>query len=277
VLEVDPEGAERVRRMFALAIAGHSLSSIAEELGVDRDIARRALCNRHYLGEVRDGRGGWHRGRHVPLVSPETWAAARTAVEARRLGGPRPRSGETRTSAWVLRTVARCTCGALMGAAWSGAREYLRCVRGCRPYVRVDEAEAAVEPLVLARLDELRELLARPSRRATAADPSAALERLAARRSRLAEAYELGAISREVLAERLGRLDEDERRLAAAPVAAPPVRREALAQIGAIRRAWAALTRSERREIVEALAVTVRLRAGHAPEPEWRGVGDLVV
>lgn len=32
-----------------------------------------------------------------------------------------------------------------MGSAWSREREYLRCVRGCRPYVRVDEAEAAAK------------------------------------------------------------------------------------------------------------------------------------
>lgn len=278
VLEVDPEGAERVHRIFALAIAGRSLTSIGDELGVDRDIARRALSNRHYLGEVRDGRGGWHRGRHVALVELETWAAARAAVETRRLGGPRPRSGETRTSDWVLRTVARCgACGALMGSAWSRDRDYLRCVRGCRPYVRVDEAEAAVEPLVIARLDELRGLLARPSRVAPA-DPSAALGRLAARRSRLAEAYELGAMTRDALAERLARLDDEERRLTAARVEAPPAaRRETLAQIGTIRRAWSALSRRERREIVEALAVTVRLRAGHAPEPEWRSVDALAM
>lgn len=279
VLEVEPEGAAKVRRIFALCIAGRSLSDIAEALGIDRDIARRALGNRHYLGEVRDGRGGWHRGKHEPIIERDTWERARAATEGRRYGGPRPRGGETRTSEWVLRTVARCgACGALMGAAWSGANEYLRCVAGCRPYVRVDAAEEALEPLVLARLDELRGLLSRPSR-AAKADTADALERLAGRRSRLAEAYELGAITRDALTERLARLDAEEAKLGAARAvpAVPGARRESLAQVDAIRRAWVALSRRERREIVEGLAVTVRLRAGQAPEPEWRSAEALVV
>jgi DNA invertase Pin-like site-specific DNA recombinase len=90
-LVVDEEGAAIVRAVFQESILGRSVTRTAKAYGLDRKTVHFILRNRYYLGETRDGRGGWMRGTHEALITPDVWQRARDASESRRLGGVRPR------------------------------------------------------------------------------------------------------------------------------------------------------------------------------------------
>jgi hypothetical protein len=124
-LVVDEEGAAIVRAVFQESILGRSVTRTAKAYGLDRKTVHFILRNRYYLGETRDGRGGWMRGTHEALITPDVWQRARDASESRRLGGVRPRlitSGATST--WILRTVAHCgACCARMTSAYHKNRD----------------------------------------------------------------------------------------------------------------------------------------------------------
>lgn len=289
VLVVEPREAALVRDTFRLCARGLPVRAIAAELGVGTDRVKDALHRRLYLGEIRDSSGRWIRGKHPALVDARLFARAHEALEGRRLGDRGPRRG-AQTDAWWLRTVARCICGARMAAAYAGPidarRHYLHCVRACgQPYVRVDVAEAACEPLVLERLGELRDQLSvasdpPPRLRVDAQDLGARRAKLAARRERYLELYADGEIDREGLRGRLDRLDAERTRLDAdeqAPVAPDPAeRRRALAELRVMRHAWKRAEPRQRRLIVAALARSVALARGRAPRFDWYAAEELV-
>lgn len=287
VLVIEPKGAAIVRKAFALCIAGQSINRIAERLDISRDQVAMLLRRRTYVGEQRNSKGEWIRGKHPPIIDASTFAKAQAALDERRLGGPRPSDRPTKTRDWILRDVAVCgECGARMGSAWNRSGiEYYRCVHMCGArFVPVRLVEAAFTPLVLARLSDLREELARPpkeSQSAVRVAESADVKRakLVAQRERCIEVFTLGLTERaKMLADvraidaRIHALDA----VAAPPrVASPEVRREMLANVRAIEHAWRHAQPVARRSIIGHLAVRVALRLGSEPVPTWRNPEDL--
>jgi DNA invertase Pin-like site-specific DNA recombinase len=272
-----------VREAFALAIAGRSITAIAEALPVTRNVVATLLGRRIYTGEHEVTPGVWAPAQWPAIIDADTWARARQAIEARRLGGVRSRDGE-RTAGWVLRDVATCAlCGSRMASAWSGRNDYYRCGAPCSPrHVRRDAVEAAATPLVLARLYELRAELARePESAPRIVDQTDARVRLARRRARYLEAYADEAMSRDELRAALARVDAELHRLAAAvpvesPLRRPDVRRDALAAVDVLQRAWTLATGPERRAIVRELAERVTFAHGVEPVAVWRSAAALV-
>jgi|SRR6185312_4135024 len=289
VLLVDPEQADRVRDVFRLCIAGYSLANIASRVGENRDRVAHTLHNRIYLGEVRDARGQWIRGRHEAIVDAHTFEAVRESMRSRMLGDRKPRS-QSRTATWWLRDIAYCIhCGGKMSAVYgrSGtdwARDYLRCYHRCadaKRMVRVRELEQECDPMIAARLVELRDLLAAPpaARPRVAVNVAPALERLSRKRARLLETYADGVSTREELHAALAKVDAERDRLEAlrcgpAPVK-PEERRAALRAIDEVRRAWAKITAMQRRPAVNAIARRVLIGHGETPRFEWFSPDEL--
>lgn len=291
ILAIDEPGAELVRRAFQLCIAGHSLAKIGTAGGMSREQAASALRNRLYLGEIEDSRGAWIRGKQAPIIDPETFARAQVALDARRLGGPKPREAPSGTSTWILRDVVVCVhCGARMASAYSGRvdlrRHYYKCSKRCTSrYVPVGEVEAAAGPLVLARLEALREALSREPKQATkpaVVDLAPRRAKLARRRARCLEAFTDEMMTREELGRALAKLDAEGTRLDGeeqaarrpSPLADPKTRRAALRGVGAIRRAWTRASPEARREIVRQLASAARIGEG-PPRFDWRSAAEL--
>ena len=293
-LVVDDAKAAIVRDVFRLSIAGRSLNQIAAAVGLRRDRVRSVLGSRVYLGEVRDSRGEWIKGRHPALIEADTFTRAKDASARRRLGGARPRGRTCETSDWILRDVATCAgCGARMSAAYAGTpaarRYYYRCSHSCSSrYVAVRAIELEAEPLIVARLEELREELAREPAGEPAATPNVAelverRARLGRKRQRLLEAFADEHMTRDELREAMGRLDGELLRLDAeeaagrrqSPLADPAARRAALRELGAIRRAWTSATPAAKRQITSHLVVAVHLVAGAAPVFSWRSAEEL--
>jgi DNA invertase Pin-like site-specific DNA recombinase len=151
ILEVDPERAEVVRRIFA-ELATAPLSDVAAGLERDgvpaptaqgwsryvvREIALRAKV---YLGLVVSGVEE-RPGRHEPIITPELHRDAVLGLRARDGGGRR--SGPDRT--YLLSGVLRCDCGRRMvGHYGRGGRRYYWC-RSCgRPMIRAEVLEPGV-------------------------------------------------------------------------------------------------------------------------------------
>ncbi|MGH7436651.1 MAG: recombinase family protein, partial [Polyangiaceae bacterium] len=300
VLVVEPKEAELIRRVYKLCIAGHSVAKIGRALSVGRDRVFHALRNRVYLGEVQDSRGTWLRAKHEPLVDADTFSRAQAALHSRRLGGAKPRGTPSETSDWILRDVAMCLyCGARMSAAYAGPRRarryYYRCSHSCRArgprrntgsFVAVRAVEAQAEPLIVARLAELREELARePKRdpRPVAMDFSQQREKLQRRRDKYLEAFADELISRDELRVKLGKVDSqildiDANELASRrpkPLADPSARRVVLREVAAIRTAWGRAEPSAKRAIVGQLVTSVRVATGSDLQFVWRTAEEL--
>ncbi len=289
-LVIDEPRAELVRSAFRMCIAGSPVAAIGEALGLEKSRVAKVLRTRAYVGEIQDSRGEWIRAKHPGIVDADTFTRARAAVDGRRLGGPRPRSGAVATSGWILRDVALCaTCGARMGAAYgykqTAQRFYYRCPGGCLPYVRVDAIEAAAAPLVIARLAELREELAReppPESRVEVQDFAARRETLARKRGRIADAFADGGLDREGMRARLAkldaeglRLDGEERAVAKGnPLASAEVRRSTLAAVELIAKGWRKASPEVRRGIVGRLAKGARIGSGSVSFT-WRTAEEM--
>lgn len=79
--------AAKVRAIFAACISGASIPAIAERVGISRHVVQAVLRCRAYLAEPP---AQWP----PPILDAATWARAREALAARRLGGARPRGHE---------------------------------------------------------------------------------------------------------------------------------------------------------------------------------------
>ena len=288
VLTVDAAGAAIVREVFAECARGHSIARIAEDHGLDRQVTFLMLRNRHYLGEVRDGRGGWLNGRHDPIITPAMWSRAREALESRRLGGVRPRVGETST--WVLRNIAHCAkCGARMSAAYAGPkgsrrRHYYRCFAKCgAKYVAVRVTEERACYAILERLAELREEISRgpvaPSSGTRALDVAEQRSRLTKQRERTLDLYVAGTLNKDDMQKRVDAIDSKLGKLdAEAPQPlSDKARRSALRTFEVMAKSWKKLGPKLRREIAENLARKALLSFDEAPVFEWRSVEEMVI
>ncbi|MGK3965409.1 hypothetical protein WMF38_14685 [Sorangium sp. So ce118] len=126
--------------------------------------------------------------------------------------------------------------------------------------------------MAFVRLVELREELAPPAAKPPAPrgaqGANAKRERLTTQRDRMIPAYTKGMISESDLQSQFERIDHHLAR-------DPEARRKALADVAELSRAWSALDVAARREAVDHLARTIRLRAGGPPEIEWRTADEL--
>jgi len=303
-LEIVEADASLVRSAFRLAIGGHGIRVIGEKLRAKlpaltwgTHTISRMLLNRVYLGEVRTTAGEWIKGHHPAIIDADTFTRARRAVEARKLGGARPRDG-SRTERWLLRGLARCArCGAVMGSAYGGGqpggvylRDYYRCAhrgKGCdAPLVRVLETDAQASAMILERLVDLREHLAREHERKprlAVVDFTAERDRLQRRRERLLDLYSEGEMSRDELRTALGRVDVARLALdakaakaeAVSPLANREVRASLLREVDGVRRAWSKTSPAERQAMARMLITSIRVARDRAPEVEWRSADEL--
>ena len=302
VLVIEPTEAALVRRAFRMCCSGSSINEIAAALEVDRDRIAGALRNRVYLGEIQNTQGEWIDAKHQGIVDKDLFTRAGAALDARRLGGGGAHRGPAETSTWILRDVARCAhCGARMSAAYAGPRGpdrryYYACAHKCRArgprqntnsFVRVQTVEAGAESMIVERLEELREQLAKPPKalpvKAPAADLAQRRAKLQRRREALLEQNLDGHITREQLRTALGKLDGqllalDAQAAAASkpvPFADPALRRAALGKVGAIAKAWRKATPEEKREIVGHLATSAAIATGLPARFTWRKAEEL--
>ncbi len=283
IFTVNLEHAAIVSRIFKLCVGGKSLVAIGEAVGFSAERVASILRNRIYLGEIRATSGEWIPGRHPALVDARLFQDAADARKSRRNGSQSSTRGGA-TSTWWLRDVARCLCGAKHSSAYGGGNGltyYFMCRAGCRPMVKVAAAEEACAPLVVARVIELKEELARPP--AAIVQPVLGLEsrlaKLDAKRVRLLSQDAEGLISREELREQLGKLAVERGKLSAlAPLPAlpPEARREALRSISFLTEGWRRMGPSERRKVVGILASSVGLSVGRPPSPVWKGIDELL-
>jgi len=145
-LEIDPEAATRVRRVFEMAAEGHSLADAGRATGLTRGHVGQIIKNRAYIAErVIDGQViacQWE-----PILTPELfWAAQRpTTPQSATLRG-RPKS----TYKSLLGGIAVCgRCGGKVTTDTKhqkrrGTVRRYRCAAGCFKLDGMEAAEAEV-------------------------------------------------------------------------------------------------------------------------------------
>jgi hypothetical protein len=185
-----------------------------------------------------------------------------------------------------------------MSAAYAGPhdarRYYYKCSKTCggtgkgrTAFVPVGRIEATAEPMIVGRLEELREELGREPKQAKSTAPVDFVEkraRLQKRRAGYLDAFADGLMTKEELRASLAKLDDEALRLEADeearrrtnPLATAAVRRAALREVGAIARAWAKASAVAKRAIVRNLASAARVSADGTCVFTWRPVEDLL-
>lgn len=316
-LVIDPQGAAVVHRMFELSIAGRSVREIATQLlqefpgtrGIDGAAVARHLKDRRYLGEsntigVRGKApvGEWIKS-HDPIIDQSTWRASHAAVAKRKVGG-RPASGESRNAGFLLRGLVYCgNCGTVLTAHAPGPTGstthdgYYLCrhrttgpksKRCDGPIARSDKVDEQLDSEVLARVEELAEILSRPPRALAATtkkkvDHNAERERLIKKQERLIDAIGDGTIERSMAKKKLLEIENEleeveQKRVAdAAPLALPAVDRSALlSQVKVIRSGWGRLTAEEKRPLLKMLIDRIEIHS--VPAKKWtRGAWTLKI
>jgi hypothetical protein len=164
----------------------------------------------------------------------------------------------------------------------------IHCVARCtRVFVGVGDIEAEAGPLIVARLEELKEELAREPQRAThppVPDFVGRRAKLQRRRDKYLEAFAEDLMNKDELRARMARLDADALRidgeeqatLRPSPLGDPGARRAVLREVGAIARAWGKASPEARREIVGHLAMSAKLKRGKPLRFVWRPAEELL-
>lgn len=169
IIEVDPENAPKIRRIFELyAYHNKTLDNLGDALVAEgiiycdslakftRSKLHTILHDRAYIGEVKH-KGQWHPGTHPPLVDRTTWD------RAQKISGQKLQRSHEMTYAGELIECGHCG-GPITGECKrkptkSGEREYVyyRCSNYNRPgHPRIRLKEAQVEAQVFALFDSLR-------------------------------------------------------------------------------------------------------------------------
>jgi hypothetical protein len=185
---------------------------------------------------------------------------------------------------------------AYAGPRGPGRRFYYRCCKRCTSkgsrantgaHIPVRALEADAEPMILERLEELREELAKEPRhhptKAPAADFAQRRAKLQRRRERYLEAYADEHMTRDELRIAMAKLDalalhldgEEHAATRPSPLATEQVRRAVLREVGAIRNAWRRATPEARRKIVGHLVESALLVSGKPAEFVWRSAEEL--
>ena len=290
-LVVVPERAKRIVEMFKACVAGRTAREIAEAMKSDHAAVCRRIKDRRYLGlspvtpfRGRESRGRtleveWVEGTHEALIDLTTWEAAQVALSSRRTMVRRP--GEaSRNREFLVRSYIRCgSCGRLLHghnpgpdasvahSGWYICRQRRNC--GGVSSARQDQVDADVTRLVLARLEQLADELAKPSRAEVKVVPKFDDERVILRRKkeRLVDAIAEGMIAASdakmklaEIAEKLAEIDAREAAWKAERKSLQPeVRAEHLRDLKQLRLAWEGMTVAERREVVMLHAVKLEI------------------
>lgn len=255
-----------------------------------RSTVRRMLDNRFYVGEVRDGAGGWLAGAHRPLISQEIWESAHAALIRHQMRPDRAKRGSMPRI--FGRGILRCaTCRAKgYDIGYHAAKNqhgtvYYGCGTRNRglpcPEHMVREDRIAEHLLALIRWeiapDELAEAVTRYQEQTAAAgtDPAklrAKIAQLKLRLKRIAELYELGEYVRAVYLERrkgtqaeIARLEQEVR--AAQPQDVGDLD-AAIATIRALPHQWDTLDVEGQAGVVRELFRTIWLQQGRVVELE---------
>lgn len=169
LIEVDPENAAKIRRIYELyAYNSHTLDSLAKALAdegvtycesISHFYASRLyaiLIDRSYIGEIKHT-GQWHPGTHEPLVDRATWDRVQVL-----LGQSIYRSHQMRYAGELIHC-GHCG-GPITGEAKTkktkkGDKQYVyyRCSRyndGDHPRIRMTEAE--IDEQLLTLFDQMR-------------------------------------------------------------------------------------------------------------------------
>lgn len=274
--------------------------------GLDRSAISRKIRDRAYLGEMRpSARKGvrakpgdaWIAGAHPAIVDRKTWLRAAAALDGRKMSG-RPAGAESRSAQHLLRGLARCgVCGATLAAhhpgentstkhgGWylcRGRTDSKRAARPCPegPIAPHKAIDAIADAATLAHLHDLAGLLARaePARPATTppkANYAARRAKVAGEEARVVDAIADGTISRAqartklaALEGRLATIDREEAQQEPATPVRP--RRERLAEVKALARAWAEFTVDEKRTTLAALAESIVITRAGKLRIMWR-------
>ncbi len=164
LVEVDPETADNVRRMFHLfAYEPLTLDALVERLHAEgrrfraampkfpRSSIHNMLLDRAYIGEI-EFRGQWYPGKHEPLVDRATWNRVQVL-----LGGKTYKAHQLTYAGAIM----RCShCGNLVTGEQvlkkqtGKAYVYYRCTmynKGDHPRTRVTEGQLDAQVLALFR------------------------------------------------------------------------------------------------------------------------------
>lgn len=301
VLLVVEEEAFIIGKLFSMCIKGASIGDLQKhfrkthkEYGWDKKMLNGLLRNRVYIGDIQNADWLWIKGKQPPIITVDVFARAQAALDSRRLGGPR-HSSTSRTSSWLVREIAKCAaCGAKIGASYGETKTpgeysyYYRCFKRCgAKYIKVELADAAVADLVVPRLAELKKYLAgspnAPVLHSKQVDYSIHRRRLQLKRDRYLEAFSDDLMDKDRLRERLNALDAESLRvdareaaqLASAPIATPELRREVLAQVDRVAKAWKGANPQARRAILHELATEVRIGRDVDPVVIWKAAEQI--
>ena len=169
IVEIDPNAAENVKRIFHLyAYENCTLEGVVARLAKEgrryrsdrpqfnRTSVHNVLNDRSYIGEILY-RGGWHPGKHEPLIDRATW----NRVQAL-LGGAGNHS-HTMTYASEFMQCGHCghqiTGELKVKMTKAGSREYFyyRCTKYNQPgHPRSRVTEAELDRQILAVFDKMR-------------------------------------------------------------------------------------------------------------------------
>lgn len=295
-LVIDPVGADAVRRIFAMSLAGSSSREIAAVLraelpsvrGLDHAAMARRLRDRRYIGESntigsrRKPLGEWIK-THDPIVDRDTWDAVQESIARRILSGRRGKS-TARTASFLARGLIRCAkCGRVVHswAPESGASVkhagYYQCVNKC-VRARQDEVDAHINALAAKRLEHIRELLTRPQRtEAKPVDIDSERRRLLAKRERIVDAISEGIVSKDTAKAKMGEIEASLDRLdlrKTKPAIAD--RGDRLRETEALVHAWSAATASERRDVLKRLVDRIQMES--TATKKWqRGAWSVLI
>jgi DNA invertase Pin-like site-specific DNA recombinase len=319
-LVVDPENAKIVVEMFERCVRGESIQQIVRYLRAHYTQLRftntwvsRALHNRVYTGQLSTTpvrpRGAPHYFQaqaqwidaHEPIVAMELFLRAQAALASRRAGGDRPSRGSG-TEYFLMRGLATCgLCGSLVRGVpvhETCSTKHLgyyvcrhrthppegkpRCAKA--PYVQQKIADSEIERATLARLIELRDILAAaPEPTPEAPDFESKRASIAARRKRLVQAVAAGKLGLDDIDAPIAELDAE---LAAVEVAAAEhaarvttdtveARRAALGFVDVVSKAWKGLIAEERRSVIAVLAERIVMTADREVHVTWRDASGL--
>lgn len=315
-LYIDPTGAEVVRRMYAMCVEGRSVREIATTIaedfpgtrGLDWTGVARRIRDRRYIGESntigakgRAPKGDWIV-THEPIVDAATWRKAQAAMEVRKVRG-RPPTGEGRNRDFLLRGIAVCGhCDHVLVAhsptpgtsvhhggyylcrfrAAQPLRKVPRCPGPCAKHVDVD---AQAEAEMLARLEALTELLARPPRAVVAApafDFDGERAKVLRRRTNLVNAIAEGVLTTDVAREKMGAIDraldalEERREKATRAALTAPDRAALLSTVRQVRDGWKWMKPDRKRAALARFAERIEVTSTAAKK--WqRGAWKLTI
>lgn len=123
VLQVDPDGAAKVRRIFREYLSGVSATEIAKDEGLPSRTGVYAVLKRKIYTGVIAYDGEEYPGKHKPLISLTDFEAAQKKLPGKKYNRPRPGAQK---HPYILSGLLRCQCGGPLspGSAHGRSRRY---------------------------------------------------------------------------------------------------------------------------------------------------------